>query len=155
MVNHSRVEATYWIRENLPSDKTLLYEYWDDALPLGYAPGKNIIFPTVAIPIFDKDTPQKWEKINQQLTIADYYILSSNRGWASLSRLEQRYPLTKSFYENLFANKTDYQLVKVFQAQPSLNWLGINLNLDDSWSEEAFTVYDHPTVYIFKNKLKF
>jgi len=149
-LDHSRVQATYWIRENIEPTNQLLYEYWDDALPLAYAPGKNIRFETTPVAIFDQDTAKKWQTIEQQLTTANYYILSSNRGWASLSRLPEKYPTTTKFYEDLFAGKTSYQLEKMFQSSPSLHWLGINFSLDDSWSEEAFTVYDHPTVYIFK-----
>ncbi|MFZ5437520.1 MAG: ArnT family glycosyltransferase [Patescibacteria group bacterium] len=153
LVDHSRVSATYWIRENIDPQKKIIYEYWDDALPLGYAPGKHVAYQTEPISIFDQDSDQKWQKINQQLETADFYILSSNRGWASLSRLPDKYPTTAQFYQDLFAGRTNYYFEKSFQTKPSLDWLGINLTLDDGWAEEAFTVYDHPTVLIFKKKL--
>lgn len=153
LVDHSRVSATYWIRENIDPQQKIIYEYWDDALPLGYAPGKHVAYQTEPISIFDQDSDQKWQKINQQLAAADFYILSSNRGWASLSRLPDKYPITAKFYQDLFTGNTDYYFEKSFQTKPSLDWLGINLTLDDGWAEEAFTVYDHPTVLIFKKKL--
>ncbi len=40
----------------------------------------------------------------------------------------------------------DIELVKVFQSDPNLGSLRIN----DQFAEEAFTVYDHPKVLIFR-----
>lgn len=148
--DHSRVSATYWMRQNIPLNKKLLYEYWDDALPLAYAPGTHVHFETDHVSIFDQDTDRKWEKINQQLAGADYYVISSNRGWGSIGNLPNKYPITSKFYADLFNNQTQYKLEKAFVSKPSLKWLGIDISLDDQWAEEAFTVYDHPQVYIFR-----
>jgi len=121
---------------------------------LAYVPGKINNYQAKAISVFDQDSTQKWETINYELANADYYILSSNRAWASISRIPNRYPQTSIFYQNLFGGETNYQMEKVFQTSPSLEWLGIPVTIDDQWAEEAFTVYDHPTVYIFRNKSK-
>jgi hypothetical protein len=150
--DHSRVQATHWIREEVPQGSNLIYEYWDDALPLSYAPGKNISYPTKHISIFERDSEKKWQEINDKLSSADYYIVSSNRAWASIMRLPERYPTSSEFYNDLFLNKTNFSLVKSFESEPSLKWMGINLSLNDQWAEEAFTVYDHPSVYIFRKK---
>jgi len=150
----TRAEATRWIYQNVPNNSMILYEYWDDSLPLAYVPGKINNYQAKAISVFDQDSTQKWETINYELANADYYILSSNRAWASISRIPNRYPQTSIFYQNLFGGETNYQMEKVFQTSPSLEWLGIPVTIDDQWAEEAFTVYDHPTVYIFRNKSK-
>ena len=54
------------------------------------------------------------------------------------------------FYSQLFNNELPYKLIKKFDVRPSLRWLGIPLDFNDENAEEAFTVYDHPTVMIFK-----
>jgi hypothetical protein len=152
MVNHTRVQATHWIRKNIPKNSNLVYEYWDDALPLSYVPGKNVHYKTEALPVFEKESTKKWEEINRKINNTDYYILSSNRAWASISRLPDRYPQTAEFYQDLFNEKNNFYLQKTFQSYPSLKWLGIPITFNDQWAEEAFTVYDHPTVYIFEKK---
>jgi len=149
--DHSRVTASKWIYDNVQPNKKILYEYWDDALPLPIT-NQNKIFNIEAVAVFDPDTPEKWQKINSQLQQADYYVLSSNRGWGSISSVSQKYPLMSKFYGQLFENKTNYKIVKEFTSYPSLRWLGIPLDFPDQWSEEAFTVYDHPQVMIFKRQ---
>ena len=43
-----------------------------------------------------------------------------------------------------------YRKVAQFTSYPSLRYLGIPIDFPDQWSEEAFTVYDHPRVTIFE-----
>jgi len=50
------------------------------------------------------------------------------------------------------SNKTNYKKVAQFTSYPSLSYLGIPVSFPDDWSEEAFTVYDHPKVMIFKKQ---
>jgi len=54
------------------------------------------------------------------------------------------------FYQGLFAGKLPYKKVAEFTSYPSLTYLGIPLTFPDDCAEEAFTVYDHPRVMIFK-----
>lgn len=145
---HTRVQASYWIKENISQGSTILSEHWDDALPVG--PVSSAGFNRIELPVFDPDTPEKWETINNLLKQGDYLILSSNRGWGSIPTVPQRYPQMIKFYRDLLNNKTEYELVKEFTSYPSLNYLGIPITINDDSSEEAFTVYDHPKVLIFK-----
>lgn len=149
--SHTRVQATLWMREHIPAQSRILYEYWDDSLPLLYVPGNQPSYDLQALSVFDEDSPQKWATLRTLLQSADYYTLTSNRAWASISRVPEKYPATSRFYDSLFSGNEGYTLVQMFQSKPSLEWLGIPFSLDDSWAEEAFTVYDHPTVYIFQN----
>jgi len=98
---NSRVQASKWISRNIPQNSILSSEYWDDALPLGYS---NYQGETLAL--FDPDTPEKWEKINQSLDQIDYLIMSSNRLWATIPRVPDKYPIASEFYKNLFSRKT-------------------------------------------------
>ena len=102
------------------------------------------------MPVFDPDSQQKWETLNVLFKQGDYIILSSNRGWGSIPTVPSRYPQMAKFYQDLINNKTQYKKVKEFTSYPSLSYLGIPLTINDDYSEEAFTVYDHPKVMIFK-----
>ncbi len=149
MTKNSRVAASEWIYKNIPNDRLILSEYWDDALPMPTMENYGKRFRGEALAVFDLDTPEKWRKINQQLKQGDYYILSSNRAWGSIRTVPEKYPRTSRFYQDLFAEKSGYKKIKEFTSYPSLRWLGIPLDFPDLWSEEAFTVYDHPQVIIF------
>jgi len=169
---HSRVQASEWIHQYIPTDGVLSNEYWDDALPLGYSDYQGEI-----LALFDPDSEEKWERINQSLDRVDYLIMSSNRLWASIPRLPNEYPQASLFYENLFSENLNFTKVKEFNSYPGfplsfLNscfyfgpsnfpgiknpWLTIDrsclypgLYFRDDTAEEAFTVYDHPKVLIF------
>lgn len=151
--NHSRVEASEWIYQNIPENSVILSEYWDDALPLRIdnptLPQKE--FTIQQLYVFDPDTEEKWQKMNSTLDGGDYYILSSNRAWGSIPTAPERYPRMSKFYKDLFAGKLKYKEIKQFTSYPSLKYLGIPLTIPDDFSEEAFTVNDHPKVIIFQN----
>jgi len=148
----SRVTASEWIYQHIPANSVILTESWDDALPLPMANMPSNEYKILELPIFDPDTAQKWQKMDSMLGQGDYYILSSNRGWGSIPTVPERYPLMKKFYQNLFAGKTNYKKIAEFDSFPSLSYLGIPLTINDEGSEEAFTVYDHPVVMIFKRE---
>ncbi len=150
----TRYSASDWIYKNLPTNSVILTESWDDGLPLPIYDMSARNYKPEQLPVFDPDTPDKWMKMDGLLKQGDYLILSSNRGWGSIPTVPERFPMMKAFYASLFAGKTDYQEIKQFTSYPSLTYLGIPLTIPDDNAEEAFTVYDHPKVIIFKNKNK-
>jgi hypothetical protein len=150
--DHSRVTASKWIYENIPKNSRITYEYWDDPLPLMVQDPSSRNYQGIEVHIFDPDTDVKWNTINKQLESANYYIMSSNRGWGSILSVPQRYPITSQFYKDMFNGKRQFTLVREFSSNPSLRYLGIPVDFPDQWAEEAFTVYDHPEVMIFKKR---
>ena len=56
------------------------------------------------------------------------------------------------FYKNLFGGKLNFEKVAEITSYPTIPIF--NIPIPDQSSEEAFTVYDHPKLYIFKNTLK-
>ncbi|HEX7975985.1 MAG TPA: DUF2298 domain-containing protein, partial [Anaerolineales bacterium] len=122
--------------------------------------------PDINFNMYWDDTPQKLDRFLRILNVSDYIVISSNRQWGSLPRLPERFPMTTVYYRNLlgcpaekdivwcyrvaqpgsFQGNLGYDLVKVFQSNPSIGPVQIN----DQFAEEAFTVYDHPKVMIFK-----
>jgi len=150
--DHSRVEASKWIYANVPSRSSISYEYWDDPLPLSVQDPMSRSYVGQEIHIFDKDSSEKWNTITTQLKKLDYYIMSSNRGWGSIQAASGWYPVTSKFYNDMFQNKRGFTLIKEFASYPSLRYLGIPIDFPDQWAEEAFTVYDHPLVTVFKKQ---
>ncbi|VVA43388.1 conserved membrane hypothetical protein [Candidatus Roizmanbacteria bacterium] len=150
---NSRVEASEWIYKNLPNNSMVLGESWDDSLPMGVVNNYGKQFTSDQLPVFEPDTPEKWQKMNDLLMRADYYVLSSNRGWGSIMTVPEKYPKMTQFYKLLLSNNLQYKKIKEFNSFPKLkikNWKLFEIN--DSWSDEGFTVYDHPQVLIYKNE---
>ena len=150
--DHSRVAASKWIYEHIPQNSSITYEYWDDPLPLMVQNPATRNYKGIQINIFDPDTQDKWKKINNQLAQVDFYVMSSNRGWGSIGDALKIYPQTSIFYKNLFAGKLGFKKISEFTSYPSLRYLGIPIDFPDQWAEEAFTVYDHPQVLIYRNE---
>ncbi|OGK18539.1 hypothetical protein A3D80_01215 [Candidatus Roizmanbacteria bacterium RIFCSPHIGHO2_02_FULL_40_13b] len=150
---HSRVTASEWMYQNIPNGAVLAQEHWDDSLPVPL-PNQNKTYNTVQMGVFGQDTPEKWIEINKTLATADYIIFTSNRGYGSIGSVPERFPVMSKFYTDLFAEKLQFKKIKEFTSYPTLPscyMLHVACFMfDDQWSEEAFTVYDHPRVTIFK-----
>jgi YYY domain-containing protein len=150
----SRVAASRWIFANVPRGAVIGNEHWDDPLPLrieGQDPygGTYRSLPSSSdgeMHWYDEDTPEKRTQAIQWLDNAEYVVLSSNRLYGSIPRLPMRYPMTTKYYQWLFDGTLGFQRVATFTSRPQL--FGIEINDDNA--EEAFTVYDHAKVLIFR-----
>lgn len=150
---HTRTVASQWIYDNMPDGTPIAWEHWDDPLPLQLPTNWGKRMRGIELPVFGEDTDQKWNEIDTKLAEAHYYVLSSNRAWGSIPTVPERFPRQTAFYKKLFAGQTKYTLVKSFTSYPGL-CLGhstICFDLPDDVADEAFTVYDHPKVLIYKN----
>ena len=101
--------------------------------------------------MYDDDTPEKLEKLLGQLDRIDYIFLSSNRLFLSIPRLPMRYPMTTAYYRLLFNGELGFDLAAKITSFPNLGPVEFN----DEGSDEAFTVYDHPQVHIFRKTERF
>ncbi len=153
---------------------------WDDGLPFrvgGYDIGgryrslnQELYWDDAA----DDDmsgVSDKLERIVSTLTQGDYFIITSNRQYGTITRVPIRYPLTIAYYRALFdcvepsavltcgaeaqpgetGDLLGYELVQVFESNPQLG----PIEISDQLAEEAFTVYDHPKVLIFRKTESF
>jgi hypothetical protein len=154
---HTRLRASEWIYENVKPGAVLAFEHWDDPLPLNLPEHSSSIFTGRDLPVFAPDNEEKWMQMEEVFANADYYILSSNRGWGSIPTAPERYPKMSRFYEDLLSgNNTKYRLVAEFHSYPSLKYLGLPITMPNQWADESFTVYDHPQVMIYQiNRLGF
>jgi uncharacterized membrane protein len=141
---HTRIAASDWIYENISPGSVLANEHWDDPLPLR-SKEKNQ-YERIELEWYDEDTPLKLAQSLTRLDRADTIILSSNRLYDSIPRLPMRYPMTVAYYKSLFDGSLGFEKVAEFTSYPSL----FGIDFPDQSAEEAFAVYDHPRVQIFK-----
>jgi len=150
---------------------------WDDALPVakaGYVPYSDaggIFRGDLNLELYWPDDASKLERFIDILQQGDYIFISSNRQWGTTARVPERYPLTTQYYRSLmgcpqnmdvvtcynlaepgmFAGELGFELVQTFTSYPHLgSW-----QFNDQFAEEAFSVYDHPKVLIFKKTADF
>ncbi len=141
---------------------------WDDPLPYRvdeYDPYGGIYQSGLNFEMYWFDDEGKRQRFYDTLEGADVVTMSSNRQWGSVGRLDQVYPISSAYYRYLlgcpedrdlqwcyivaepgmFKGQLGFELIKTFDVNPHLGPLEIN----DQFAEEAFTVYDHPKVFIF------
>ena len=120
----------------------------------------NLVNSYDQIMSFPVDSVTKTEHILRSLDIGDYLTIASNRFYDTETRNPTRWPLTTLYYEKLFAGELGYELVAVFDEPFALGPWRVSdqhLPIHDSpaWlneieADEAFHVYDHPAVFIFR-----
>ncbi|MBE2221680.1 MAG: glycosyltransferase family 39 protein [Anaerolineae bacterium] len=145
-------------------------EHWDDLLPVNsngrwaysnyYTEVNGGQRPVTGVDHFDKR-----EEVVAWLDEADYVFLSSQRALWHLPRLPLTYPMMIEYYDSLFNGDLGFDLASQFHADfrigpiylsdttgqmslgqpPNVGWPPPG----DLAAEEAFSVYDHPPVWIF------
>jgi len=169
--SHTRLAASRWIYANVPEGVTLATEHCDWAPPLrvdGHDPFGGM-YSGFEMQNYNEDTEEKRLQLFDWLDEADYIITASNRLYASIPRLAARYPLTIEYYRALFAGELGFELVADFTSYPAIGPFQfpdqenpfplmeagytyqtepIVVHLPPA--EEAFSVYDHPRVLIFR-----
>jgi len=168
---HPWLAASGWIRGHVPQGSTLAVEHWDHPLPVGLIVGYD--YDVRELPVFDEDSEAKWVEIEAALADADYIILASRRGYATLARWSERYPLTARYYQQLFDGELGFEPIACFGRHPHLGSVvlrddpaaGLDFALPDVCQthaavtlrsgrlDESFVVYDHPQVVIFRRRL--
>lgn len=153
--DHPRVAASEWIAENISPGAKLTFNNWDDSLPLridGVDPGLYELVPLdpfhpdrATLTVDGVEVPKPIAQI-QMLDQADYIVEASNKVYDALPRMPARYPSTLAYYDALFDGRLGFEKVAEFHNAPSL----FGIELDDRHAEETFTVYDHPTVTIWR-----
>jgi YYY domain-containing protein len=147
----TRHEASEWIYRNLPAGSVITAEEWDDVIPYGmmldgthhWAEGQ---YEVISFPFQEPDDRAKVDMLVDRLQRADYIIVSSNRFYGWLPRLQDRFPVSNRYYELLFSGQLGFELIREFTSYPTLG----PLTFVDDKADESFTVYDHPKVMVFE-----
>ena len=162
------VRAGEWVRENAPRGAVILKEHWEEGLPRlgGYDDSGIGDVQSRRSRASRATSPSCSPRPTTLCCTATGYM-------ATISRLPERYPMSREFYRLLFSGQLGYEIRLVETAYPSL--LGVGL-VDDTfgraglpepaasreqadfpvtlrlgYADESFTVYDHPKVFVLEN----
>ncbi len=169
-------EAAYFAVDLLTGDmfrlktSVIATEHWDDSVPVRLD-AKDAFwnwYVGFQMANYDNDTPEKRQLLFNWLDQTDYISLSSNRLYASIPRLPMRYPFTIAYYKALFDGSLGFELAAEFVSYPTLGPCQFPdqeipfalakaqysnaqpCSIPYPPAEEAYSVYDHPTVLIFR-----
>lgn len=149
---------------DLPWDMSL-----EDDLPAGsFRPGDcrgtqawyGLVNSLDQIMSYPVDDQVKRDGILRSLELGDYLTIASNRFYDHLRRNLKRWPLSTLYYEKLFAGELGYELAltidEPFEWGPwrisdqHLPTYDSPVWLDELEADEAYHVYDHPAVFVFR-----
>jgi 4-amino-4-deoxy-L-arabinose transferase-like glycosyltransferase len=148
-------------------------ETWDEGLPFpfdGQDPFGQL-YRGVEMEVRWPDVEEKRTMFLQILSQADTIILPSQRAIWSACRLPDMYPMTMEYYRALFDGRLGFSQAAMFHAPMNVGPLSISdVGGTFAWgrdaslplfngnllaAEEAFSVYDHPPVWIFQKNPDF
>lgn len=154
-------------------ETTLSNETWDEGLPMrfdGYDPFGGI-YRGLSMEVRWPDDPNKKQMFLDVIAQTDYIIMPSQRAIWSICRIPRTYPMTMDYYRALFNGSLGFDQVAMFTAPMKLGPLQVSdvggtfawnetpklplFNHSSLAAEEAFSVYDHPPVWIFKKRADF
>jgi hypothetical protein len=173
-------ERTYYLLAIAQGDSPVVLsrsvianESWDEGLPFPFE-GRDPfgqLYRGITMEVRWPDTEDKRQMFIQVLDQADYVILPSQRAIWSTCRIPRSYPMTMAYYQALFDGRLGFDMAASFSSPIKIGSLyasdvggtfalfrepGLPLfNNRLLAAEEAFSVYDHPPVWIFKKRADF
>jgi YYY domain-containing protein len=110
--------------------------------------------------IIYEDVEVKRDRLQLTLDNSDYIIIGTNRRYDSQNRIPTKWAMTNAYYDALFSGELGFEIEAMFQETFELGPLMVSDQylpqydaprwLNEFEAEEAFHVYDHPVVYIFR-----
>jgi YYY domain-containing protein len=107
-----------------------------------------------------EEEPYKFDHMVEVLDNTEYLIIGTNRRYDTNSRMPYRWPMTNRYYAALFDGSLGFERVETFHHSFEFGPFNVSDQhlpyyqspewLNEFEAEEAFHVYDHPAVMIFR-----
>jgi hypothetical protein len=150
----TRIAASEWMYQNIPSGSRIMLEEWDDPLPLRLVGFEDKQYVSEMVPVYTPDDEKKKMLIDKWTNQYDLIVLSSPRAKGSIGKLQKQFPLMSRFYKDLESGTLGFVKAAEFTSYPKFDcsWLMVRCSwiINDSSAEESFWVYDHPKVEIYQ-----
>jgi hypothetical protein len=167
----SRLQASQWLIDNVPAGSHVMIEPSQNTPPIGsYLAsvdfGRDYVLwgPPRTNPdrrdYFELHTldgyralynrgpsdDDRRQYIAGRLALADWIVMDDSYVQWYRHLPAPAHSVMKQYYEDLFAGKLGFALVKTFKVYPAIAGLAIN----DDAAEMTFRTFDHPRVFIFR-----
>lgn len=150
---HPWITSSRWVYQNVPSGSTILWELWDDPIPIRSIPGEpgmdmgSTGLRHIDWSPYEEDTFDKYQILKEKLREADYVAYSSKRIYDSVDELPERYPMTTLYYDGMWDGSLGFELLYDISTPPNL----MSFTFEDRYdADESWSLYDHPQVTIFR-----
>lgn len=176
----TRYAASEWMVKNISADQHVLLETGNVInLPIQDPEHPETTsgwdFTVTPFDFYSLDEDQLSRNVlDDELERADYIVIASRRVFANHTCLwpddthtlidsfmptsdlclqkSHRYPVVNRFFRDLF-NPEKYEIVQTFASPPRIIlWDRVLAQFPDEKAEEAWTVFDHPTVRIYRKR---
>jgi YYY domain-containing protein len=165
---HPLNEVSNWLEENARRGSKVVQEHWEEGIP-----GVQGLNMRERAALYNDEQPKKFTELTELLAGSGYFVLLSNRLYATIPRLPERYPVTSTFYEKMFSGELGFEMA--YSNGRYVGGLGVDYYEDPfarldfgppegfeppsgglftanfGWADESFSVYEHPQTFVFKN----
>gem|GEM_PF-2434306 len=146
---HTSLRAANWIAKNVPHGSVLLTEEWNSIVRFSRPELKNRGYRIVTVNMYTlPDGQTKTDNLYKTLAQSDYVLLESPKVKNTIMRQQDRYPNASAFYESLVNGALGFTKVAEFSSYPRMGIVAI----PDDDAEETLTVFDHPTITLYKRQ---
>lgn len=135
----TRIEASLWAKENISSSSSILSEVYD----LGIVPFNSYFYNISLFNFYELD-----QEPNIILPESEYIILASQRILKTRLLNKEKFPMGNKLYENLLNGTLGYS--KIYETPCDIFCKITYLGNPVFSFEETASVFDRPTVFIFK-----
>lgn len=147
LTDHTSLQAADWIYRHIPNGSIIMTEEWNDIIRFDHPilATKHINqqkFNFYSLP----DDSTKFDRLNALLSNTEYIILESPKVKNTILRQSSDYIYSSRWYTALEDGSLGFTHIKTFRSNPSIG----PLSIPDEFTEETFTVFDHPTITIYK-----
>lgn len=138
-----RIRAMEWINKSFPVGSVIFYEGGNivDLPNLNHQDFITFNFDFHSL----EENKENQKRLEEEIVRADYFLSPSRRIFAN--RPKKHFPYTANFYEKLFSGELGFEKIKEFKVFN--NWEEVIVG-SDLGSEETWTVFDHPTLRLYK-----
>jgi hypothetical protein len=148
-------------------------ESWDESLPFSFEQRDPFgqLYRGVTMEVRWYDDEHKRQMFIETLDEVDYVILPSQRGIWSTCRIPRTYSMTMAYYRGLFDGSLGFELAASITAPLHIGPIQVSdvggtlaydhtpplplFNNNLLAAEEAFSIYDHPPVWVFRKRLDY
>ncbi len=142
----SRVAGWNYLVSNMQKGDRLVVEPVEVGPP--FPGGEHLAIAVTPLPLIEPPSAQKTEAIAGILAAGQWMIVSSRRHHGVLPGMHRRFPEMCGYYDALWSGRLGYDMQQRF----SRRGRGLLSALDPSpLAEETFSVFDSPTVFVFRN----